>query len=330
MDGAVVVHLGDREHVVVPVDLVILHARWVQLLPQRGRHRIGGSIVREAAAIQIAHWDVDHPAMAPEPARMDREPGRQQPQLGGHGRDATQVVNTQEREPELRPRGGVQAAAVLMQERPPKHARGVVHGRADESERDVVQSAAEHGAWRLEVRSPATVLLLVVPQIRLRRPPICRRHRLRQFARAGDICRDHEARQQEVGPAVISRPLAVTALDHLIESKSFARGLQGVARNFGLVRLGPLPSLQPRRPKNAVARVRVGSGIEGVLLRRALGTGGVEGPNLLARDLVGQQVFLRLLLHARGPTHFHRHLRTLFELHPTLQTLLLWDGISWV
>mmetsp|Transcript_95373 Transcript_95373/g.297311 ORF Transcript_95373/g.297311 Transcript_95373/m.297311 type:complete len:262 (+) Transcript_95373:866-1651(+) len=74
LDRAVVVDVRDAVHELAPLDLVVLAVRRVELLPERGCHRISRRVKGEAPSVEVAHRQVDHAAVAPEPARVQREP----------------------------------------------------------------------------------------------------------------------------------------------------------------------------------------------------------------------------------------------------------------
>mmetsp|Transcript_65686 Transcript_65686/g.201290 ORF Transcript_65686/g.201290 Transcript_65686/m.201290 type:complete len:216 (+) Transcript_65686:1293-1940(+) len=167
MRRTVVVHVSDAEHVAGPIDLLVLGALRVKLLAQRSRHRVPGRVVAEPLAVEVAEGDVHHPGVAPESARVHREPRGQQPQLRRHRRQAPVVEDAEHRQPQLRPMCGVKDPPVLADERPALHASGIVRQSSQQAEGNVIQGAAKQGAGRLDVRTPPAVRLLVVPQVHL-------------------------------------------------------------------------------------------------------------------------------------------------------------------
>mmetsp|Transcript_22789 Transcript_22789/g.65689 ORF Transcript_22789/g.65689 Transcript_22789/m.65689 type:complete len:340 (+) Transcript_22789:1455-2474(+) len=324
MHRTVVVDLRDGEHVLVPIDLVVLGALRIQLLAEGERDGVLAGVVGPTQAVQVAHRQVDHPAMAPKPPRVDREPRRQQPHLRGHRRHAAVVVDPERAEPELRPRGSVQHAAVLPDEVAALHASGILPGRPEKAQGDVVQDAAEHRAWRLDVRAPTAVDLLVVADVGLGRPPEVFRQHLVQAR--GDVGSNDEAGEKKVWAAVVAGPLAVVALEHLVKCEALSRGVEGVRGLVSLVGPRALPILQLRSTEDAIACVRVLRGVEleGLLGR---GSAGVEGPDLLPRNLVRQDVLLRLRLLPREPPLFHPLLDAGREARLGLQLAVLRDRV---
>mmetsp|Transcript_109043 Transcript_109043/g.315032 ORF Transcript_109043/g.315032 Transcript_109043/m.315032 type:complete len:253 (-) Transcript_109043:258-1016(-) len=249
--------------------------------------------------------------MAPKPARVHREPLGEHPHVRRHRGHPAEIVDPQCTQPELRPWCRVQHTALLPDELPPLDTSGVCRRSSEQAEGNIVQHTAEHRARRLNVRAPSAVSLLVIPHVHLGGSPICHRQHLCEACR--DVGRDDEAGQQEVGAAVVARPLAVVALDRLVEREPLLRGLQWVAGLLGLVRHRALPSSSSSRTEDAVACIRVHRGVEVEHLALLLAAHNVEGPDLLSGHLVREQVLHWLRLDMRVPSDVHAQLRARAE-----------------
>mmetsp|Transcript_129131 Transcript_129131/g.334818 ORF Transcript_129131/g.334818 Transcript_129131/m.334818 type:complete len:207 (+) Transcript_129131:1069-1689(+) len=183
------------------------------------------------------------------------------------------------------------------------------------------------------MRSPSTVGLLVVPQIHFGCTPIRCWHCFRQAAR--DVCRNYKSWQQEVRAPVVTGPLAIIALDLLVEGEALPCSLERVTCWFGLLcRLVlPFPSGEPRCTEQSVPGIWIGYGVKGWLLLVHYHQGPctmIEDPDLLSSNLVWQQVLLWLLFRLRPPTCLERPLRAWLEFGLLLELLLRRNGVPWV
>ena len=116
---------------------------------------------RRPPPVQVRHRKVDHPAVAPESRRMEREARRKEPQLGRDRMQALPVVKTQHRERELSPRRRGERTAMRGEKRARPDERGIVGSDVQEPERDVGQDRREDVAFPLDVQAPSTVAVLV-------------------------------------------------------------------------------------------------------------------------------------------------------------------------
>ena len=171
----------------------------VQLLAQLGEERC----VRHPRPppVEMAHRQVDHPAVAPQPAGMDGEPAREKPELGLDGVQAVVLVEPEHGEHELSPRRRAEGATVGEEPRPRPLERRVLARDAEQAERHVVQHRAEDLARALHVQSPAAVGVLVTAQVAEEAGPGALVGRPAEGMERGDV-----ERREEERAAVVALP----------------------------------------------------------------------------------------------------------------------------
>ena len=234
-------------------------------------------------AEQVAHRQVDHPAVAPVPARVDPADARpfrvrQQPGLGRHRVDPGPRVAAEHREPKLAPARDARRAAAVPDPFSRAGAPLVVGPQPQNAHADVVEHGAEHRRVALDVEAKTSVLRVLVqrkvPQ-RLLGVRLRRKH-LAQHAR--DVAGDEHAREQEHGPAVVPCPVAVRLLE--------AREIRGARGERG-TDVGLAGRVSAARGDGGRLRGREQRGLALLLLRCVQG--------LLPEELVGG-----VLLRGRG------------------------------
>mmetsp|Transcript_11842 Transcript_11842/g.44085 ORF Transcript_11842/g.44085 Transcript_11842/m.44085 type:complete len:269 (+) Transcript_11842:2484-3290(+) len=198
--------------------------------------------------------------MAPESSRVKGEPSREKPHLGRNASDALPLVQPKQREPELGPTCGIQRPAVPPDVLPPSDAGRVFRRDAQEAEGHVVEDRPKHGRRSLDVRSPASVALLVAANVSNEAVLVIPLHRS-----VRDVERANQPRQEEVRTAIVSGPVAVLALQHLIVLDALARGVKRGCGHLVLVWV-PAPAahplLDPLPTKDPIPGVRIPMGAE--------------------------------------------------------------------
>mmetsp|Transcript_47680 Transcript_47680/g.77357 ORF Transcript_47680/g.77357 Transcript_47680/m.77357 type:complete len:282 (-) Transcript_47680:240-1085(-) len=280
-------------HMCTPVDVRVRTAFRVELRAQRRGDGVRRGFEREAPGVEPAHWQVHHPTVAPEPARVQREPVWKKPHFRRHRRDAFPLIDTQHCKPEFGPGGCIQSTPMLSHEFPALDARGRVDGRPHQPQGHVIQHRAKHCAWRFDVCAPPSIFLLMVQQVSLYSTLMWTWKNLVDVA--GDVGSYDEARQQKVRAAIIACPLPILALNHLVEAEALPGCLEWSGGRCG-GRSRPSPVPEAGRPENAVACVGVDFRFKHMLLlslierSRTVGIG--ENPHLLAGHFVRQKPLL--------------------------------------
>mmetsp|Transcript_19286 Transcript_19286/g.34852 ORF Transcript_19286/g.34852 Transcript_19286/m.34852 type:complete len:213 (-) Transcript_19286:632-1270(-) len=150
----------------VPVDGVVRHG--VQLLAQlAGQLRFTTS---RTFAVQVAHREVHHAAVAPEATRMqvaDAGPAtvRQEPHLRSQRVHAHPVVHAQHGEPKLAPTRDKGCAATTMDPGTSSNRHGVFGRHAQQTGHHITETRAKHGASSFNMEAKPTIRVLVISEV---------------------------------------------------------------------------------------------------------------------------------------------------------------------
>lgn len=257
------VHVLWTAVVAVRLPLHLLVRLRVELRAQRLHHRRPRA--RGAPAVQVRHGQIDHSAVAPEAPGVDNQPVWEDPHLRWQRVEAPPLVHAEHCQPELGPRGVVHRAAARVHKSARAHAVRLRGGEPEQPRSHIVEAGAEHGGVAFDVKADAAVGILVVPEV----PQQLETVRLRKL-RLSHVTRNHEAGQQEHGPAVVTRPVAALHLQRAVEADAAAQGRLN-ARRLACAsrRRHTLPPLAARRaqalqPVRLVRRMVAALALDGV------------------------------------------------------------------